>query len=370
MTGKCRVCGESLRDTFRSKLPISVSSACFPVQRPSHIVQCTGCSLFQKTDEALVADYLHYQVFDNDPLADKMLFKTGQPDRTRSQLVADLLLARLGPQRPARVLEIGCQRGAFLSAMKAKAPELELHGYDLDPSYAEIIEPICGPGRYHSNDLADVRGPFDACVLIHTLEHIPYPGKTLEIVHRLLVPGGLLVIVVPDVLASPLDFYVIDHTCHFVAPVLERTLLRAGFEGRPATDVIANEMIAMATARDFTLCPGTPLEEFEGPILSLLHRLENCLQRLPKGPSLVFGTAVIGVLVSGILGDDCIGFVDESPFQVGKEFLGRCIRSPSELRGERVVLGVAESLAPAVSLRLRELGCQVVNPWTLADLQS
>lgn len=365
--GQCRICGGRLRETFRSQLPVSVSSACFPVDRSTGIVQCLDCDLFQKTDATLCADYLHYEVFDNDPLADKMIFKTGQPHQTRSQLVADLLLARLEGCRAGRILEVGCQRGAFLSALKARGPGLDLYGFDLDPQYVRLIEPICGAGHYYSGELDDVPGSFDACVLIHTLEHIPYPGRTLQTLHRLLVPGGLLVIVVPDVLASPLDFYVIDHTCHFVAPVLERTLSRAGFAGRPATDIIPNEMVAIARSVTTNAAPTTPLDAFDVPILTLLRRLESCLRRLPKGPAHVFGTAVIGVLVSGILGADCIGFVDESPFQVGKEFLGRMVRSPTELAGQRVVLGVAESLAPAVRLRLEALGAEVVNPWELAE---
>jgi SAM-dependent methyltransferase len=330
-------------------------------------VQCTVCDLFQKTDETLVADYLNYHVFDDNPSADKLIFRTGQPHRTRSQFVAELLVSKLAANHRKRVLEVGCQRGAFLAALKALAPSFELHGFDLDPSYKNLIEPICGPGSYHSGELADVQGPFDACVLIHTLEHIPYPGRVLDVIHRLLAPGGLLVIVVPDVLASPLDFYVIDHTCHFVAPVLERTLLRSRFVGTPATDLISNEQIALARSAERVEMPTTPLESSEGPILSLLHRLESCLQKLPKGPSLVFGTAVIGVLISSVLGDDCIAFVDESPFQIGKEFLGRKIRSTADLCGERVILGVAESLAPAAAERLRQLGADAVNPWEFSD---
>ena len=365
--GACRLCGGPLRESFSSRLPLAVSSACFPVYRPARVVQCTACRLFQKTDETLVTDYLNYRAFDNDPQADKLIFRAGRPHCTRSQLVADIVASQIGANRRGRVLEVGCQRGAFLSALKAACPGVELHGFDLDPKYKNLIEPICGPGSYHSGELADVEGPFNAGVLIHTLEHIPYPGQVLNAMHRLLAPGGLLVIVVPDVSANPSDFYVIDHTCHFTASVLERALLRSRFLGKPATDLISNEQVAVARSVASVEIPAVSPEVCEGPIVSILQRLESCLRMLPKGPSLVFGTAAIGVLIFGVLGEECLGFVDESPFQIGKEFLGRKVRSTAEIRGQRVILGVAESLALTVGQRLRQLGAEVVNPWELSE---
>lgn len=364
-TERCRVCGGTLVEIFQSVLSTSVSSACLPVNRSTQIVQCTDCGLFQKTDAILLADYINYEVFDNNPLADKIIFDSGRAAKTRSELVAELLIPELGILQGKRVIEIGCQRGAFLSALKVRAPQLELHGYDLDPSYATIIDPICGVGHYHSGNLAEVKGTFDACVLIHTLEHIPRPAQTLEIAKGLLVPGGLLVIVVPDVMASPLDFYVIDHTCHFVAPVLERTLGKAGFIGKALPEIIPNELVTIARSVPAKEIQASSAEGNSASILDMLMRLEFCLRRLPKGQTLVFGTAVIGVLVAGVLGEDCTGFVDESPFQIGKSFLGRTVQSTENLVGKRVTLGIAESLAPMVARRLEKSGAQVINPWSI-----
>src|SRR5262249_14243792 len=228
---------------FTSTLPISVSSACRPVPRSAQVAQCPRCGLLQKTDQSLLADYRHYDQYDNDPACDKIVRRPGQPDRTRSELVADLLIARSGGNRPRRILDVGCHRGAFLAALRARAPEIELHGFDLDPDYARWIEPICGRGRYHSGALSAVPGGFDACVLIHTLEHVPRPRETLRTVRQLLSTAGLLIVVVPNVAASQSDFYLIDHCSHYTLEVLHHLVGLAGFSGAGDPDVIGIELV-------------------------------------------------------------------------------------------------------------------------------
>jgi SAM-dependent methyltransferase len=321
----------------------------------------------QKTDADLSAHYLQYELFDNDPRADKIVRSAGKPDRTRGQFAADLLLEHLGPRPNARVLEIGCHRGAFLSALRSRGPDLQLEGCDLDPSYARWIEPVCGPGNYHHEGLDRLAGPFDACVLIHTLEHIPQPLETLHTVRRLLAPDGMLLIVVPDVLANPFDVLVIDHTCHFDADQLRGTLRRAGFTGTVDPDLITNELVAVARpAGEAVALPERPAP-WPADGFRSLRRFERGLANLPAGDYHILGTAVVGVLVAGILGDRCIGFVDEAPFRIGQTFLGRTVRAPQALAaGEPVILGVAERLAGPVTVRLTGLGLRVINPWELS----
>ncbi len=347
---------------FHSRLAFAVSSSCALVPRPARVVGCCGCGLLQKAAEDLATDYLHYELFDNDPAADKIIRRAGYPERTRAQFVADLVVKELGAQ-VGRVLEVGCHRGAFLAALKARAPQLELHGFDLNPDYARWIEPICGPGRYHHRNLAEVPGPFAACVLIHTLEHVPAPVEILRTLHGLLAPNGCLVIVVPDIRANPADCYTADHTCHFDATTLRSTLARAGFDAQVETEVIGNELVAL----------GRPLasERFEPtgaptfPDLSLLERFERGLPRLPERAGYVFGTALIGALVGRYLGDRCLGYADEAPFRQGKTFHGKPVRHPQDLCGETVFLGVAENLARTLTPKLQHWGLEVADPWVL-----
>jgi SAM-dependent methyltransferase len=49
-----------------------------------------------------------------------------------------------------------------------------------------------------SDSLADRLGTFDAVLLVHVLEHLPEPERMLQLVRRLLKPGGIFFCEVPN----------------------------------------------------------------------------------------------------------------------------------------------------------------------------
>lgn len=362
----CHTCGGELTEFFSSTLPFSVSSNSLPINAVTRIHECRTCQLLQKTPDSVYASYVDYSFFDNNPRADKLIFTNEGTYRSRSEIVAELIFNRMGIDRQLRLLEIGCHRGAFLSVVSSLAPHYESHGYDLDPSYATLIQQICGPGTYHHGDLGQVPGTFDVIVLIHTFEHIQHPGAVLKTIDQLLSCNGLLVIVVPDVLSNPVDLFVIDHASHFAAPVLERTLDAKGFRGRSRTDIIKNEQIILAGKETLESETSSESVSYDAIQQALLH-LEQCIRAIPADESLIFGTAVIAGLLAGALGDRCIGFIDDSPFQIGNRLLGKAIIPIEEARGKRVVLGVAEHLAGGIAERLRRVDAEVINPWALVN---
>lgn len=102
----------------------------------------------------------------------------------------------------ARVLDVGCGGGLFLSLLKRAAPSAEVVGIELSDSRAQYAtlkhglevhkQPIesdfwqNGYGRY-----------FDAVTLWDVLEHVNYPLQTLQRAVDILKPGGLLLIDTP-----------------------------------------------------------------------------------------------------------------------------------------------------------------------------
>ena len=100
----------------------------------------------------------------------------------------------------AAVLDVGCGNGKFLQELNLKKP-CRLFGVEPGKKQAEragrIPEITLKQGVLEAGDFPDES--MDAVTLFHVFEHLPEPAKTLEIVDRVLKPGGLLVLSMPNI---------------------------------------------------------------------------------------------------------------------------------------------------------------------------
>lgn len=101
-----------------------------------------------------------------------------------------------------RLLDFGCGHGKFVARMVAAGWHAE--GLDLSPD-ALAVGREAGLTLHHGTlpgaDLPEAA--FDAVTMWHSLEHVPSPRATLEAAHRLLRPGGLLLVSVPRLDSLP-----------------------------------------------------------------------------------------------------------------------------------------------------------------------
>lgn len=138
--------------------------------------------------------------------------------------------------KKGRILDVGCGRGDFLSMMAERGWE----GVGL-----ELDERIVGRGRTGVNlrhgSLDDVMFPdghFDAVTFWHVFEHIREPVAALRECRRILKPGGLLMIAVPNMGSlqarlSGKGWFHLDppfHLYHYSAANLKSLLGKEGFE--------------------------------------------------------------------------------------------------------------------------------------------
>jgi SAM-dependent methyltransferase len=98
-----------------------------------------------------------------------------------------------------RILDLGCGEGITLEAMIKTFPEKRCLGIELDGENAKAC---------HSHDLPVLNGSLydlsirtestDDCLLMDVLEHLGDPEKALKEIHRILKPGGSLIVVFPN----------------------------------------------------------------------------------------------------------------------------------------------------------------------------
>ena len=164
--------------------------------------------------------------------------QTGPGMRTLLKVRWALLIRFATPDSETRLLDIGCGYGAFL-ALAHERSGCAVAGCDLDAgSLGEGVAPASADLRAAEVDAAGwENGSFDVVTLYHCLEHTVDPVATLRVARRLLKPGGLLVVEVPNFgglwrrvfgrFWFPL--LVPQHLVHFERPTLRRAVVEAGF---------------------------------------------------------------------------------------------------------------------------------------------
>jgi SAM-dependent methyltransferase len=135
---------------------------------------------------AVRRDWLHRRILDPvfDPFANP-----------RPQVAAALL------QGGGRLLDVGCWNGGFLERVRLRGSYTELHGVDM---VAEGVE--AAKRRGFDARVVDLNGEplpfpdahFDGVSLLAVLEHVFDPIFTIREIHRVLRPGGELVLDVPN----------------------------------------------------------------------------------------------------------------------------------------------------------------------------
>jgi ubiquinone/menaquinone biosynthesis C-methylase UbiE len=164
------------------------------------------------------------------------------------------LLARTVRSRPGRVLDLGCGTGFTLGQIDA---DLRV-GLDASPdalAYArERRESSFVAGSAEALPFRD--GSFDAAIALDVLEHLADDGGAAREAHRVLRPGGVLLVTVPAFRAlwSAHD-EALHHLRRYRKAEVQGLLSRAGFE------------VTHAGYYDFFLFPAIALVRLAGRLL-------------------------------------------------------------------------------------------------------
>jgi glycosyltransferase involved in cell wall biosynthesis len=125
---------------------------------------------------------------------DHYVYKKSDPYSSHAQI-----LQWIEQERPAEVLEIGTATG-YLSSEMAKLG-CSVTGIEQDPDMAEIARQHCRElivCDVEKLDFAEL-GQYDAIVFGDVLEHLRNPREILQRVHKLLKPGGKVLMSLPNV---------------------------------------------------------------------------------------------------------------------------------------------------------------------------
>jgi SAM-dependent methyltransferase len=100
------------------------------------------------------------------------------------------------PDRPPRILDIGCAFGSFLSSLD---PRWERFGVDVSRFATERAALAVPEAKFARAEIHEIpfAGPFDVITAFDVIEHIPSLESVASFVRSKLAPGGRFVFVVP-----------------------------------------------------------------------------------------------------------------------------------------------------------------------------
>jgi 2-polyprenyl-3-methyl-5-hydroxy-6-metoxy-1,4-benzoquinol methylase len=187
-TIECNACGHSLHHRLTTV-------------DDYQIVRCKKCSLvfvnpmpFFTTDGFdTVSDDFYYTTDQKDFSVEKL-----QHANTSFTAQANEWQAFLPSSKTRALLDIGCGTGLFVKAATKQGWHAE--GCDIDATLIKLGADALGVTLTH-NDFLDCNYPreaFDVVLFRYVLEHLPNPLDVLKEAVRVLKPGGLVQIVVPN----------------------------------------------------------------------------------------------------------------------------------------------------------------------------
>ncbi|HEU4950489.1 MAG TPA: methyltransferase domain-containing protein [Holophagaceae bacterium] len=198
-----------------------------------------------------------------------------------------------------RFLEIGCGTGFVLGAVAEAFPGAEVSGSEISTAGLTHAQRRAPGAALYQMDARRIpfHSAFDLIGAFDVLEHIPEDEAVLEACAQALVPGGGLLLTVPQHpwLWSSVDAFA-GHVRRYRRRELEAKLVAAGFEVALSTSFVSLLLPMMALSRALKRGGGPEEPELRaGPMQNALgraamgaeFRLMRAGVRLPAGGSLL-----------------------------------------------------------------------------------
>lgn len=346
-----------------------VTSDCKPFPAGGRLAVCPSCGGLQKFADARWLEeigriYADYDMYHQSSEVDQVVMDPATGGlRPRGAVLAGRLAALSTFPVSGRWLDVGAGRGAMLRAVSDLDKGWQLHACDLDDRYRETLKAIPGFAELHSGGLEAAHGTFDVVSMIHSLEHFVEPLDVLRSARQRLGADGWLFVQVNDTSANPFDMVVADHLTHFTPETLSNTVARAGYRvEHVTTDWVTKEIsltarvngagqAAIAAVDSHTVVPAVRRE-----IDWLDHVASAAEAAAAAGPIGLFGSAIAGTWLAGLLGDRVAFFVDEDRTRLDRRHLGKPILAPSQVpSGSVIFIGLIPATAARIHDRLKLL---------------
>ncbi len=193
---------------------------------------CPNTEQLEEYYDGAFREQVHSETYYEKSSMDKVFLRFSGEAERRANRVKEYM------SKDDAVLEIGCSVGYF---MKAISPYVgKVYGTEWDKKAGQYIRDTY-PEFSVSENPQDFGVKFDKIFMFHVLEHIEKPAEFLEDLKKLLNPGGMIFIEVPnadDILVKTYEckefleyYYKLAHLYNFNETGINYILDKAGLKG-------------------------------------------------------------------------------------------------------------------------------------------
>ncbi len=376
MPSLCVVCGAASEELYRQQGP-SISSTARLTAAPTVVSVCTNCAHIQSEPLPDIAAYYDngYNAHLESSLSDDLYGALEGRPLYRAEHQAAVAVAKLDLAPGATVLDYGCSKGATLREMHRLRPDLALAAFDVSDNYRPYWAGLIEPENQAMHEVpASWERRFDAVLTFFALEHAAEPRIFLAQIRRLLKPGGILHLVIPNVRQNTGDFIVVDHVNHFMPSSLRLALAAENYAdvdidedahtAAYVVDAVRSNSPAPAAA-----CPGADVARFASQARGYARYWRDAGEavrtferdRARGRKSAIYGSGFYGVFIASQLTGPIAHFLDQSTHQQAKRIFERPVIAPEAIGDDVEVVYVGlnpsrsrEIIATVPSLHRRE----------------
>lgn len=290
-------------------------------------------------------------------------------DRGRFSQVADALAPHLNPAW--QIVDVGCATGGLLAELQRRGFQ-RLLGLDPSPACAAVAKRLYDIEVRTTtiHEVASLDEKFDVMVLTGVFEHLPELDESIVCLKRIIKPGGMLYLEVPDVTSyyqwfgAPYQFLSIEHVNFFSPISLGNLLARHGFEcvfARRAVRYLGPKSVEPAVSALFKLTGKTApfkrdqetepkLEKYLEASAKLEAEIHAKIKQLvdSQKPLAIWGagTHTLRLLETSALPKaHIVAIIDSNSRYKGKQLHGLRILTPDEFKSEETTILISSQVA-------------------------
>ena len=335
----CRVCNEKLGKEELNLASPSVTSMSENLNIGTYIYLCRNCAHCQSPDLPDVSEYYdnNYKISLKTDDFDQLYETKGDTSIFRTEHQATLI-SELKFKKNSRVLDFGCGKATTLKNLLKKRNDINPFVFEVSRDYKESWDKWIPENNQATYTIPQKwHNTFDLLICNFVLEHVMWPTDILDLMYKLICPGGLLFFTVPNPLDNSGDLLVVDHLNKFTISSIKQALINSDLNLEEVSDKKFRGAFTVVASKNNNKkqisldCKKNEISSLERKISKWGSRFEEIKKIDKKNLNIViYGAGFYGTLFYNFLKYKPTCFLDKSIHLNNRKHLGIPVLSPEK----------------------------------------